>query len=569
MQEPGKEPDFERSKSSVRGLIDRIMAIEHPDAKPGEEDLAHLKAALTRYSSDLEHLSYRYEARGEELKRLKMQYEELEHKFQMRPDTMRRAGEMEITELVRKRHELSEQERSLEKARLELAKDRESLSEKAEETLAVRLAGLERAQAGREAQLREREGQIAAREAAAAGAEKHVRELVEEARKKAVDEATASFEREAAALESTFGREKTLLSGELAKWRLKAEETLAQLSEARKEAEETERRAEAAAETSAAARQKCKIAEMDLVSNAKRLEEWEKKGLEFERQRAELYAAAEKARAEARTLADRVSSLEASAAGCKDAAARLRETELPRLETELKAEKARVEALREELRGLKARLEDSEKSNSVLSASAIENGKAAELAKARCESEIPVLQADLQSAKQREEALRGELKGVREHLAKVLKESSALEEELEAAREKHLRVEAQRDAERTAKMEAIIEETAEKERRLQETWDRRHKDLETELRGKVAGMEKLFAQKEARLMELNKRMTQEFQDREARARSVEEELRAQASALAASSEELARDYEQKTAALEEMKQKAVAELNGAAGGNAK
>lgn len=604
MQEPGKEADFEKARSSMRGLIDRIMAIEHPDAKPAEADLSRLKAELARYSSELEHISYRYEARTQELKHLKMQYEELEHKFMMRPETMRRTGEMEVTEIVKKRHELAELEKNLEKSRLELAGEKEGLAAGAKAALAARLAELERAHADKDAALRAREERISAREAAASGSEKHVREAVQEARRQAVEEASSSFEREAAAQTGTFSREKAVLSGELSKWRLKAEETQAQLGEARKESEAFERRAELAEEAAAAARQKSKISEMELAAAAKRLEEWEKKGLESEKQRVEMHSAAEAGlkeertrcetfKAEVRELNNRLRALEtenlslqASLREKEKAAEQARgrvETEVPALAAELKEEKVRAEALRAELRGARERLEVSEKQNYALSASALENEKAAGQARARCDSEIPGLQADLRSAKEREEALRNELKGVREHRDKVLKESGALEEELELTRERHLKAEAQKDAERTGKMEALLTGMAGKERDLEESWTRRHKNLETEqktvqaeferrhaaimedLHSSVSGMEKLFAQKEARLIELNKRMTEEFQDREARVRTAEEELRAQASAINASAAELSGDYELKVSELEALKRKVVSEMQGAGG----
>lgn len=200
----------------------------------------------------------------------------------------------------------------------------------------------------------------------------------------------------------------------------------------------------------------------------------------------------------------------------------------------------------------------------------------------RCETEIPEIEAKRKEESDRAASMREELKSVKEHLDKVLKENAALEENLVAATEKHLKAEAQKDAERSKKMESLIAGIEAKEREMEEAWTRRHTALEAEqkgfheefekrnqalledLRARSAGLEKLYSQKEAKLIELHKRFIDEFQDREANARSVEEELRVKASMLAASSAELAREYEQKSSELEAAKREMLAELPGQA-----
>ena len=209
-----------------------------------------------------------------------------------------------------------------------------------------------------------------------------------------------------------------------------------------------------------------------------------------------------------------------------------------------------------------------------------ESEKYVEQAKLRCETEIPEIEAKRKEESDRAAALREELKSVKEHLDKILKENAALEESLVVATEKHLKAEAQKDAERSKKMESLISEIEAKEREMEEAWTRRHTALEAEqkgfheefekrnqalledLRARAAGVEKLYSQKEAKLIELHKRFIDEFQDREASARAVEEELRVKASMLAASSADLAKEYEQKSSELEAVKREMLAEISG-------
>ena len=93
-------------------------------------------------------------------------------------------------------------------------------------------------------------------------------------------------------------------------------------------------------------------------------------------------------------------------------------------------------------------------------------------------------------------------------------------------------------------------------------FEKRQLALLEDLRANAAGIDKLYAQKEAKLVELNKRLIEEFQDREAKARAVEEELRVQAANLTASAAGLDRDYEAKKTELEEIKRKLLAEITG-------
>ncbi|MDO8806744.1 MAG: hypothetical protein Q7R35_20220 [Elusimicrobiota bacterium] len=748
------EYGFEKAVEPIHGIIERVHALEHPDWHQKDEDISLIKTTLSRYASELEHLKYRYDVRGAELEKIKAQYTELEHKFLMRPEAMRRAGEMEVTELVKKKHDLAALEVSLEKAGIELGLEKERLAAGVKELASARLAELEREYAGKAELLSSREEKAALREKAVSEAEKNLKAQIEEERKSAVEELVASSAHERAVSEGAFRKEKTILAAECGKWRLKAEDSQAQLAGAKKAVEELEDALESSKEAAAEIRQKCKLAEMENAAFFKRLEEWDKKGPELEKWRSELAAREEKcarieenARTEAQPLRERIAALEdglrqekheaakwrakaedslAQLTGARKTAEDLesaaetlnaeiaearqkcklaemeksaslkrleewhkkgpefekwrlelaaREEKCARLEensrTEaqplreriavledglrqekhdaekwrLKAEDllAQLAAARKSAEGLESAAESSneaiaearqkcklaemeksaclerlaewdkkgpelEKWRSELAAREQkcarleENARAqaqplreriaaqevllreseqnAALAITRCEAEIPEIEAQLKEESARAASLRAELKSAKEHLDKVLKENAALEENLVLATEKHLKAEAQKDAERSRKMESMLAGIEEKERELEEVWTRRHTALEAEqkgyhaefekrhlalledLRARSAGIDSLYAQKEAKLIELHKRFIDEFQDREAGARAVEEELRVKAATVAASTAELAREYEAKSSELETVKRKMLAEVAG-------
>jgi len=748
MQDPKKEKEhgeagFEKAVEPIHGIIDRIRALEHPDWQRKDEDLSSIKLTLARYASELEHLKYRYEARGAELEKYKVQYTELEHKFLMRPDAMRRVGEMEVTELVKKKQDLAAQVGALERARLELAREKEKLAADTKELVSARLADLEREYAAKNELLKGREEKTALKQKEISEAEQRFLEHVDDERELVKEDLSSSFEHERAAAR----KEKNILTSELEKWRVKAEEALSQLAAAKAAAAELESAAEAANEAAAGARQKGKLAEMERTACLKRLEEWEAKGPEFEKWRAELTIREENCRRieeeagrEAKPLRERLAGLEdglrhekqeaekwrlkaeealSQLAGAKAAVEDLQSSkeaseealaearqklklaemekaaclkrledwekkgpELEKWRAELAVreescgrteENARREAqpLRERVAGLEdvlrqekheaekwrlkaeesliqlagarktvedlqsaaegskealadarqrakladmeklaclKRLEDWEKKGaelekqdskslsraesaakeaqqlreriSALETQTRESERNLAQAKSKCEAEIPELESKLKEETARKALLREELNTAKAHLDKALKESAAMEEELFLAKEKHLKAEAQKDAERSKKMEGLLFEMEEKERELEESWARRHKALEAEqkthyaelekrhlalledLSASSTGTEKLYALKEAKLLELHNRFIVEFQDREARDRAVEEELRVEAARIAASSAELAREYEEKTAELERVKREILAELSG-------
>jgi len=756
MQDPEKSggAEFDKTKAAVRGIIDRIRSIEHPDWNRKEEDIGALKEALAKYSAELEHLSFRYDARCGELARLKGQYAELERKFLMRPEAMRRAGELEVTELVRKKHDLAEHEAALEKARTELTREKEGLEKEMKERVSSRLAELERGHAEGTGQLRTKAENLDLREKEISRTEKHLKERIEEGRRAAVEELSASFSSERLAADGTFKKEKSMLASEAETWRLRAGESVTQLAEARKRIDELEKALDTERQAAAGAGQGRRLADLEKEALARRLEEWERKGPELENWRAELKAREENCRRieeasrnEARPLQERADGLQAAlrererelerltlrtdealaqlaaarrhaedlekAAGSERAAAaeaaqkgrlaeidraalarRLEEwekkgPELEKFRAELKtregkcrlieesARKAaqpyqeRIAALELELRDMKResdkwrlrlaevegqaaelkkkaaaleknlegaretaaaeeqrrhlaemakdalakRLEEWEKKGpelekwraeasdreqkaraearalgervSELEGKLLQGEKAVAQARLRCENEIPAAEEKFRGEAARAAALEQELAKVKEHFGNSLSELAELNERLASEKERFIKAEAQKDAERSRKMEDLLAELAAKERALEEGWTRRHRTLEAEqkgyqeeferrhsamledLRAGAAAAEKLYAQKEAKLLELNKRFTEEFQDREARARGVEEELRARGAALELSAAALAKDYEAKAAALEELKRKLLAELSGDAEGEGK
>ncbi len=179
---------------------------------------------------------------------------------------------------------------------------------------------------------------------------------------------------------------------------------------------------------------------------------------------------------------------------------------------------------------------------------------------------------DMKAVNGRCDVMKEEVHSLTARLETALREAAQLEDQLVAAKEAHLKAEAQKDADRSRRMDELVAGMGEKERALEEAWSRRHKELEDhhramveELRAGAERMEKVYAQKEARLMELNKRLIDEFQDREGRARAMEEDLRAHTALAASASAELQREYERLRAGLEEERKKILAEAAAAQG----
>ncbi len=545
MTEPGKKKadeeleaairaELESTRNFVHGITEKLRSAEIPGGPlPAGEGVDSLRAELSVCRTELGHLRFRYESRGEELRKVKALHAELERMTMMRPESMRRAGETEITELVRRKQELGERERAFEKERAAWAAERERAAAASGEELSSLREKLEQEHASRVAALNALEENLSEREKAASAQSSRLRTDIERARSLAVEETAANFGREIAALESTFRKERAILQSESDKWRLKAEELLAQISSARDMAEERSREAEALAaalkETRALARQ----AEKERDAALRRSADSEKRAAEAEKLRAELWAA---------------------------------EEEVKRLQVSA-GEERKVLALK--VSSLELALEES--------------GRAAALQQNKMEAVVPDLEARLKTEAVRCETLKTELVSVRGHLESALKESARLEEALTLEKERHLKQEAERDAERTRKMEALIAETEKKERELEDVWTRRHKALEAEqkefhsefekrhlqlledLKASSAGVDKFYAQKEARLLELNRTITAEFQDRESKARALEEEVRARVSGLAEASAELQADFEQKSKELETIKVRLLSGLPGGRG----
>lgn len=312
MQEPENDKkavphDAAKAAPYIHGVLDRIRALEHPGWQGKEDDIVAIKASLARYVSDLEHLTYKYEARGAELEKYKGQCADLERLFHLRPDAMRKVGETEVTDLVRRRQEQAELERGLEKARKEADLERSRLAAEAKERLELRLAELEKEYSEKSEKLAEREREFAGRENALAAGETHLREQFEAVRKKTVEEAAASFDHERATMQDVFAKEKSMLETEAAAWRVKAKDALAHLAEAREKSETLEKELLAAMEASSAEAQKRRLAEMERDARLERLREWEKKGADVERRLAELAGREEqcaRAASEAKKTAD-------------------------------------------------------------------------------------------------------------------------------------------------------------------------------------------------------------------------------------------------------------------------
>jgi len=268
--------EFEKARKTIHGVIERIRAIEHPEGTDRGDEVTALKAAVAHCSAEMDRLNYRYEQRGAELERVKAAYAELERMFQMRPDTMRKAGELEAVELVRRKRELA------------AAQERQRLEAEARGAAQERLAALEREYDGRRSRLELSEREYAAREEALRQAEARQRAGIEAARAAAAAEAAAAFEKERAALLENFAREKDALAAAAAGAKAKAAEAEARAAEARKTGQELERRALSAMESASAEAQRRRLVEMDRDAALARLAGWEKKGAELERWRGEL-----------------------------------------------------------------------------------------------------------------------------------------------------------------------------------------------------------------------------------------------------------------------------------------
>ncbi len=280
--------EFEKARKTIHGVIERIRAIEHPEGTDRGDEVTALKAAVAHCSAEMDRLNYRYEQRGAELERVKAAYAELERMFQMRPDTMRKAGELEAVELVRRKRELAAAEEELVKAREAAAQERQRLEAEARGAAQERLAALEREYDGRRSRLELSEREYAAREEALRQAEARQRAGIEAARAAAAAEAAAAFEKERAALLENFAREKDALAAAAAGAKAKAAEAEARAAEARKTGQELERRALSAMESASAEAQRRRLVEMDRDAALARLAGWEKKGAELERWRGEL-----------------------------------------------------------------------------------------------------------------------------------------------------------------------------------------------------------------------------------------------------------------------------------------
>lgn len=320
---PEKElrEDLKKGGFTVRGMVERIRALQHPNWRQ-DDDADSLRSALDNCSSKLERLSFRYEAQSAELKKIKLQYADLEHKFLMRPDTMRRVGEMEVTELVKKQHELAELERALQNARTETENERSAQALNAKECLEARLAEIEAEYSGRKKGLDAAGQELGRRENDLAEAEARLREQLVETRQRAIEETTAMFDREMAAKETLFLREKAILQGEAESWRRKAGEVLSQLSEVRAKTEELENELLAARESA----QKIGAAKLNMDACMKRSAELDKKNDDIEKRLLKLSEreeacrrAEEAAQKAARELKDNSQALEKDYAEKKQA----------------------------------------------------------------------------------------------------------------------------------------------------------------------------------------------------------------------------------------------------------
>ncbi|MFA6434202.1 MAG: hypothetical protein WCW52_05855 [Elusimicrobiales bacterium] len=248
--------------------------------------------------------------------------------------------------------------------------------------------------------------------------------------------------------------------------------------------------------------------------------------------------------------------------------AQLCESSTRALDSEMRKEKVRADTLQEELKAAMSRIEK-------ISAEAAADHEAA----ARAGAMAARLEQELKLGKEGAAALQEELKAGKAYTEKILREAAGLKEEIVALKDEHLKAEARKDAERAKKMEDLISSLSEKKRELEAAWARRHSALEAEqkesrtgfekmhkalleeMRVNAAGAEKAYSQKEAKLIEFNRRLIEEFQDREGKVRALEEDLRAKAFTLDEASAELGREFERKRAELEGLKNKILAEIS--------
>jgi len=297
MQEPEKTADKEKGTPSEHEVLDRIRAIEHPEWPLKDGDIGELKTALTRYSNDLQRLTYRFESRGAELAKLKAQYAELEHLWTMRPDSMRKAAEQEITALVRRKHELIAAEKALEEARAALRREKEEQAADAERRMAARVAELEQDFKAQKALLEERLGaEAAARARDTAEARRSLLAQLEEEKTRAAAAADTDFKHLRLDLEGAFQKEKQALAAESESWRRKGEEALTALAQARGRLADTEAQLEKARQDSADSAQKCSLAGIARDAAAARLREFENKVSELDARQALLGAREKEAR---------------------------------------------------------------------------------------------------------------------------------------------------------------------------------------------------------------------------------------------------------------------------------
>lgn len=281
-------------------MIERMRALEHPAWPDKNDDIESLKSAITRCASELDHLKFRHEARGAELGKLKARYADLERLYKMRPDAMRRAGEMEITELVRGKQELAEQELALQKAKTDAEQQRSAQARADKARLEERSAELEREYTEKKKKLEEAERETAHRRSELTGSETRLQEQLEATRRAAVEETVAGFKQEMAARERVFLQEKAVLNSEAEGWRRKAEEAFSQLVEAREALLQKNRQAKLDVDDC-----RERSAELD-----KQLADLEKRGARLSEREEACRRLGEEAKKTAQDLKDRSAALE-------------------------------------------------------------------------------------------------------------------------------------------------------------------------------------------------------------------------------------------------------------------
>lgn len=173
-----------------------------------------------------------------------------------------------------------------------------------------------------------------------------------------------------------------------------------------------------------------------------------------------------------------------------------------------------------------------------------------------------------------------ELVKAKAHIEALLGQVEAKEEESVRFREKYLKLESDKELARTEKLDELIEEIGAKDRKREEHWKQRHHALESEftqrqleleathktlldeIRNRADQMEEAYRQKESKLTEIQKQFQKAFHDQEARLRDQQLKVLGDTEALAARSVQLERDYAQKRAEVETLKQNLKAEVEG-------